>query len=128
MEEIHCSIWSENRRGGVMGHWSVRISLAAWRALAEWCWESGRPARFPRLAGLGTADPPAVLDAVAVRELREEVLARPPGPHPPELTAALDALAPFLEAAIEVVNGYDGRPYTVTIVFQRGHAQPACLS
>jgi hypothetical protein len=122
MEEIHCTIWSENRRGGVMGHRLVRIPLAEWRALAGWCWEHDRQAQLPRLAGLGTADPPAVLDAVAVRALWAEVFARPSGPHPPEVRSALDALLPFLEEAIEIVDGYAGRPFTVTIIFQRGRA------
>jgi hypothetical protein len=127
MQEIHCSVWSENLRGGVMGHRLVRIPLAAWRGLAEWCWGHDRLSQFRQLAGLGTADPPAVLDAAAVRELWAEVRARPPGPHPPEVTAALDALRSFLEEAVEVVGGYSGRPYRVSIVFQRGSAEPAAV-
>jgi hypothetical protein len=125
MQEIHCSIWSENLRGGVMGHRLVRIPLAAWRAMAEWCWEHDRPSQFRQLAGLGTADPPAMLDAAAVRQFWGEVRARPPGPHPPEVTAALDALLSFLGDAVEIVDGYAGRPYMVSVVIQRGSAELA---
>jgi len=53
------------------------------------------------------------------------VLAQAPEPHPPEVAAALDALVPFLDDAIAVVDGYAGRPFAVTIVFERGRAEPA---
>jgi hypothetical protein len=110
-----------------MGHLIVRIPLADWRALADWCWEENRRERFRRLVSLGTGDPPTALDAIAVRELREEVLARPSGPYPQAITSALDALVPFLEEAIRVVDGYAGKPYTVTIDFRRGQVKPGTV-
>jgi hypothetical protein len=124
MEEIDCIIWSDDAFERTRGHLLVKIPLAEWRALARWCWEGDRPARLPRLASLGTADPPAVLGAAAVRELQAEVLVRPLRPPPPEVTSALDALVPFLEHAVQVVDFYAGKPYTVTVVFQRGRTEP----
>jgi hypothetical protein len=124
MEEIHCIIWSADTLKRVKGHLIVKIPLADWRALARWCWEGDRPARFPRLASLGTADPPAVLGAAAVRELQAEVLVRPLRQPPPEVTSVLDALIPFLERAVQVVDFYAGKPYTVRVVFQRGRTEP----
>jgi hypothetical protein len=107
-----------------MGHRLVRIPVAQWRALAGWCWERDQQAQLPQLARLATADLPAQLDAAAVRELRAELLAWPRGLCPPDVTAALDALLPFLETAIEVVDAYAGKPYTVTIVFQPEYVVP----
>jgi hypothetical protein len=120
MQEICWIIWSSDPYGRVMGHLCIEIPVGEWCALADWCWEEDRREQFRRLVSLGTGDPPSVLDAKAVRELQKEVLARPSEPYPQAITSALDALVPFLEEAIRVVDRYAGTPYTVIIEFRRG--------
>jgi hypothetical protein len=123
MQEIYCTIGSKDSGEKVMIHRLVRIPLADWRALADWCWEEERREQFRRLVSLGTGDPSTALDAVAVRQLEAEVLAQPTEPRPQAVTSALDALVPFLEEAIQIVEHYAGKPYTVTVGFHRGPAR-----
>jgi hypothetical protein len=127
VQEIYCIIWSEDSHGRVMGHRIVQIPLADWRALADWCWEDGRQEQFRRLVSLGTGDPPTLLDPEAVRDLREEIIARPLGPYPQAVTSTLDALIPFLELTIQVIDHYAGKPYTVTIDFRRSRVEPGTV-
>jgi hypothetical protein len=107
-----------------MIHHLVRIPLADWRALADWCWEEERREHFRRLVSLGTGDPSTALDAIAVRQLQAEILAQPSSPCPQAVTCAVDALVLFLEEAIRVVDHYAGKPYRVTIGFHKGPAEP----
>ena len=107
-----------------MIHRLVKIPLADWRALADWCWQKERREQFWHLVSLGTCDPANTLDAVAVRQLQAEVLAPPTEPRPQAVASVLGALVPFLEEAIRVAEYYTGKPYTVTVAFYRVPAKP----
>jgi hypothetical protein len=108
----------------MMIHRLVKIPLADWRALADWCWQKERREQFWQLVSLGTCDPANTLDAVAVRQLQAEVLAPPTEPRPQAVASVLGALVPFLEEAIRVADYYSRKPYTVTVAFYRIPAKP----